>query len=147
MHGFGVDPTGTHFEKNGVVGAKLTGNGARFGENVDPATDKNLEIASVGTGTCSSNAVTINKQAGVITTESLNTAAGAEQAITLTNSVIKATDIVLASAGLGGATNGTPGVASVTVSAGQAIITLSNFHASSAFNGSIKIAFFVLNGA
>lgn len=98
----------------------------------------------VGTGTCSSNAVTINDLMGLITTESLSTSAAGEQAIALTNSKIAAGDLVFATVGLGTATEGTPGIASVTTAAGSATITVTNFHATQAFNGTLKVGFMVV---
>ena len=100
---------------------------------------------STGTATASSGAATLNGQMGTVTTESLTTAAGAEYTLTLTNSSIKATSIVLASAGLGTATAGVPGIGGVTVSAGQAVITVTNLAAAAAFDGTLKINFLVLN--
>lgn len=96
-----------------------------------------------GTGTCVSNAVTINKASGVITTEALTTAAAATQAITLTNSKIQAGDMVIATADPNGST-GTVTVANVAVSAGSAVILLQNIHASVALNAAVKIMFFVV---
>jgi len=95
-----------------------------------------------GTGTCVSNAVTINNGSGVITTEALSTAAGATQAITLTNSRIAAGDMVYAVADPNGST-GTPTISNVTVTATTAVFNLKNDHASAAFNGAIKIYIFI----
>lgn len=96
-----------------------------------------------GTGTASSNAVTINRAAGVITTEALTTAAGATQAITLTSNKILAGDAVFAV--VDPATSaGTPTVANVAVSGSTAVILVRNAHASAALNAAIKIMFFVV---
>lgn len=99
-------------------------------------------IGDTGTGTASSNAVTIDKMAGVLTTESLSTAAAGSQAITLTNSVIETGDIVLAHF-VSVPANGTPVLAAVA-GAGSATITIYNKHASAAFNGAFVIAFLVI---
>lgn len=102
-------------------------------------------IASeVGTATASSGAATLNDLAGLVTSEALSTAAAGEYTLTLTNSKIAAGDLVFATAGLGTATTGTPGIGGCTPGAGTCAITVTNLHASAAFNGTIKIGFFVV---
>jgi hypothetical protein len=64
---------------------------------------------STGTGTESGGAVTINQVSGIITTSSLSTAADSATNITLTNSKIKATSVVIASVGAYSGTIGTNG--------------------------------------
>merc|ERR1712188_22113 len=49
---------------------------------------------STGSDTVSSSAVTINKQAGIITSETDDLGAGTAESFTLTNSVITATSLV-----------------------------------------------------
>lgn len=98
--------------------------------------------ADSGTGTCSSNAVTINKMAGVITTEALTTAAAGSQALTLTNNTIAAGDMVFVQWAGGTSTGGTPIIKAVAA-AGSATITLYNKHASAAFDGTFILNFFV----
>lgn len=95
------------------------------------------------TATASSGAATLNKMAGVVTSESLTTAAGATYTLTLTNSDIAAADQVLVSVGNGSNSAGTPAVASVTPGAGSVVVVVQNIHASAALNGTIKIAFVV----
>jgi len=98
-----------------------------------------------GTGTVSANAVTINAQAGVITTGSLSTASGANAtAITLTNSFITASSVILCQ--LMGGTNTTLGVTFNAVpGAGSATITITNGNvAAAALNGTLIIGFAVL---
>ena len=95
-----------------------------------------------GTATSTAGAATINAQTGVITTESLTTAAGATYAMTLTNNLILSTDICIATVQNGTSTTGVPVVTTSAVSAGQAVITIQNIHASAAFNGTLKIGFF-----
>jgi hypothetical protein len=100
------------------------------------ATEKGTATASAGAATCS-------YLAGTITTEALTTAAAAEYTLTLTNTKIGASDMVFASADAG-ASAGTPAIGGCTVTAGQVIITVSNVHASAAFDAAIKIHFFVV---
>lgn len=97
----------------------------------------------IGTATATSGAATLNDLVGTITSEALTTAAAAEYTLTLTNSKIAAGDIVFAAADANGSA-GTPGIGGCTVSAGQVIITVTNLHASAAFNGAIKINFMVV---
>lgn len=95
-----------------------------------------------GTVTGSAGAATLNRSGGVVTTESLTTAAGATFTLTLTDSYIAAGDIVLASVTTTG--TGMPNVAKVTPAAGSVVIIIQNIHASAAFNAVLKIAFFVV---
>lgn len=96
-----------------------------------------------GTATAAAGAATLNKMAGVVTSEALTTAAAAEYTLTLTNSAVAAADMVFASVALGTATTGTPVVTTVAPAAGSVVIKVKNDHATAAFNGTIKIAFMV----
>lgn len=95
---------------------------------------------SSGTATASSGAATLNALQGIITTEALTTAAAAEYTLTLTNNQIAVGDFVVASADAASST-GTPGIGGCAVTAGQVVITVTNLHASAAFNAAIKIGF------
>ena len=103
------------------------------------------KITGAGAATSTAAAATINKTSGQITTEALTTAAGATYTMTLTNSIIAATSIVLATVGKGTATTGEPVVQFVTPAAGSAVILVRNVAASAALNGTIKINFAVFN--
>jgi hypothetical protein len=93
-----------------------------------------------GTATCVTNAATLNKRAGVITSESLATAAGASQALTITCNQVAATDLIFID--MNGGTNTTGSLEmKVVPGAGSFVITLTNRHASAAFNGTFKIAY------
>lgn len=104
----------------------------------------NIDVSS-GSATSTAGAATINNQTGVITTESLSTAAGATYTMTLTNSLIKATSIVNVSVGKGSATTGSPVVTWVTPAAGSCVIIIQNVHASAALNGTVMICYNVFN--
>jgi hypothetical protein len=95
------------------------------------------------TATATAGAATLNKMAGVITTEALTTAAGATYTLTLANTDIAAADQVVASVFFGTSTTGTPTVASVTPTANQLVVVIQNIHPSAVFNGTLKIAFVV----
>lgn len=98
-------------------------------------------ILDKGIGTESANAVTINKQSGVITTTSLATAQYATETITLTNSLIATTSVVLVS--IMGGTNTTTGITvRATAGSGTSTIILTNLN-SAALNGTVIIGFSV----
>lgn len=103
------------------------------------------EVQSLANGSAkavaAAGAATLNALAGIITSEDLTTAAGADYVLTLADTQIAATDFVTAQAQLGTSTDGLPQVVGVAVSANQAVITVRNQDAADAFNGNIKIAF------
>jgi len=80
-----------------------------------------------------------------VTSESLTTAAAWEYTLTLTNKNVKATSIIFASAWLGSSTQWTPWIGWVTVSDNTAVVTVTNLHASQAFNWTILVNVLVVN--
>lgn len=118
--------------------------GQETGEN-SAASAQIVDMARVkpGFGIATGNTVTINNASGIVTTASLTTAAGATQAITVNSTKIQAADAVLATVSPNGST-GTPVVANVTVTAGQAVVLLQNIHASVALNAAVKVMFLVV---
>ena len=97
------------------------------------------------TATASAGAATLNAAgAGVITSESLTTAAGATYTLTLTNSMIAAGDIVLVTVGNGTNAAGSPALTTVTPGAGSVVIVVQNIAAAAALNGTLKIGFVVV---
>lgn len=130
-----------------------TGNAPALSATGDD-TNINLGLTAKGTGlvtvgdrntaTAIAGAATVNAQRGVVTSEALTTAAGSDYTLTLTNSKITASSIVMVSL-----TNGTNTIApiyahSITPGSGSATIKVRNAHASSALNGTILISFIVL---
>lgn len=99
------------------------------------------------TATATAGAATLNKNAGVITSESLTTASGAEYTLTLTNSAVAAADQVFASVQNGTNTTAMPYITTVAPAAGSVVIKVRNGHASVALNGTVKVAFFVVKNA
>jgi len=95
------------------------------------------------TATAAAGAATLNKSAGVITSEALTTVAGATYTLTITDSDVAAADQVMASVQYGTATTGTPAIATVATAAGSVVIVVQNIHASAALNGTIKVSFVV----
>ena len=97
-----------------------------------------------GTASATSGAATLSKTSGVITSEALTTAAGSQYTLTLTNTVIATTSRVFAAVDNGTNTRDDLVIQRVTPGSGSCVIIVKNTHAS-ALNGTIKIAFFVVN--
>ena len=98
-----------------------------------------------GTGTAAAGAVTLNNRFGKITSETLTTAQNAFYTLTITNSEIRATDIVMASVANGTNTQGTPMIVRVTPAAGSLVIIVRNAHASAeALNGTLVVSYAAL---
>jgi hypothetical protein len=97
-----------------------------------------------GTATSTAGAATVNHQAGVITTESLTTAAASAYAFTLTNSRITTSSIVLLM--LMGGTNTTRGIELRAIpGTGSATLSLYNNNvAGTALNGTLIFGFVVI---
>lgn len=126
-------------------------NEAKFGsENTEDHIGLCIETSqlSLGKGTktasATSGAATLSQPSGKITSEALTTAAAATYTLTLTNTKIVATDIVLVSVAYGSATAGAPVVQLVTPAAGSVVIIIKNVHASSALDGTIVISYAVV---
>lgn len=96
------------------------------------------------TATSTAGAVTYAGPTGVVTTEALTTAGLATYTLTITDSYILATDIVLVSLQGGTSTTGTQVVQSAVPAAGSVVIKIYNAHATVALNGTLVIAFAVL---
>lgn len=98
-----------------------------------------------GTATAVAGAATLSKMSGKITSESLTTAQGADYTLTLTNTRIKATDIVLATVANGTNSQGSPVIEKVTPANGSVVIIVQNAHSSAvAFNGTVVVSFVVI---
>lgn len=107
--------------------------------NVTLGTGGKINLDS-GTGTFSSNAVTVTKYAAVLTTESLSTAHTASQALAVTLSGVAAGDLAFAQIAGGTNTGGLPGISKVVCTSNTVTITLTNYAASTnAFNGTFVI--------
>lgn len=95
-----------------------------------------------GTATATAGAATLDNRFGKITTESLTTAQNGVYTLTITNSSIAATDLVMASVANGTNTQGTPTVTRVQPADGSLVILISNLHASAqALNGTLVVSF------
>lgn len=100
---------------------------------------------SLGEGTktasATSGAATLNQPSGIITTESLTTAAAATYTLTLTNSKVAATDIVQVTLGAGTNSAGTPVILTATCTDSTITVKIYNTHASAAFNGTLTVQY------
>lgn len=102
-------------------------------------------IQKNNTATAASGAATLNSAgSGIITSESLTTAAGANYTLTLTADMVAAADLVFATVRLGTSTAGEPMVESIAPAAGSVVILIRNNHGADAFNGTIKVGFLVV---
>lgn len=103
-----------------------------------------IDNGGTKTASATAGAATLARYAGVITSESITTAAQANYTLTLTNSLIAAADQVYVSVNNGTNTQGTPVVSTVAPAAGSVVITIKNDHATLAFNGTIKVMFLLV---
>jgi len=106
------------------------------------AVASNLKLDKAA-GTEAANAVTISKQSGVITTSSLTAAAGASYVITLTNTLIATSSVVLVTV-MGGTNTRKNFNVEATAAAGSSVITIYNSEPVNALNGTIIIGFLVV---
>jgi hypothetical protein len=103
---------------------------------------ENQDYGTVTQITSTTTGVTLNTLTGSITTIAGTLAAGAEEAFTVTDSRVAATDTVVACLA-STASAGSPQVAITAVAAGSFQITVSNFHAANALNALLVINFTV----
>ncbi len=148
MAGFRTfDVTGN--ESQYQVLAKLKGMLKELFEMVGATGQLTTNRLTLGSGTktasATAGAATLNQPSGVITSEALTTAPDASYTLTITNSEIAATDVVLASLANGTNTQGTPVIGRVTPADGSVAIVVHNKHATAqALNGTLKVAFAVI---
>ena len=97
--------------------------------------------------TAVAGAATANGGAGIVTSESLTTAAAATYTLTVTNSSVTVGDIVMGEVFNGTNTTGVPSLATVTPGAGIFTAVVQNISGATAFGGTLKIAFQVIKAA
>lgn len=122
-----------------LAGAALLVSVPAFAANL--AVDGNIQ-GSCSTATATAGAATLANKCGVITTEALTAPAGSIYTLTLTDTVIAATDIILFSVGNGTNTTGLAIQGQATAAAGSATITFRQANATN-FNGTMLIQYFV----
>lgn len=99
-----------------------------------------LATITANTATSTVHAATLNTTGGLITTEALTTAAGADYTFTLTNSLVTALSTVNVSMSFGTNSAGAITLKSVTPAAGSVVFVFTN-SGTAAFNGTMLIAF------
>lgn len=119
----------------GTSGALTVAGVATFNANPTFGTGNTLKLNS-GTSTLSSNAATVTKYAGQITTESLTTAAGASQAQVITLTGAAATDLVFITKAGGTNTRHNYQIEGVMTS-NTLTVTIYNTEPSNALNGTL----------
>ncbi len=100
--------------------------------------------SGVATATATSGAATCNGMAGIVTTETITTAAASTYSLTVTNNQVTVGDVVQASVCNDTNTQGTPTVATVTEAAGAFTAVVQNIHSATAFSGTLKVKFMIL---
>lgn len=100
--------------------------------------DNGVKVAQAAAG-----AATLNKTAGVVTTEALTTPTGGLYTLTVTDLNVGPADQVFASVAFGTSTTGVPVVSTIKPQSGSFVVVIRNADAI-AFNGSLKISFAVL---
>ena len=117
---------------------KIDNNGLRL-ETSQLSLGKGTKTASASAG-----AATLNQPSGVITSESVTTAAAATYTLTLTNSKIAATDIALVTLANGTNSAGAPVITTATVTDSTLTVVVKNVHASAALNGTLVFMFTII---
>lgn len=97
-----------------------------------------------GTWTGAAGAVTVNKNSGVITTESLATAAASNTTYTVTLAGLTSGDVFLCQISDLSNSVGSPAIRKVVVTTNTATLTIANYSATVAFSGTFKILFQVV---
>ncbi len=121
------------------TGVVAVNGGLALGTNAPFSMDK-------GTTTGSGGAATLNKPAGTVTTASLTTGNTATYTLTLTNSFVTASSIVLATVSNNTNTGGAPLIETITPAAGSVTILVRNAGwGAGSFNGTLDIDFVVIN--
>ena len=103
-----------------------------------------VQLYDRGTTAAVAGAATLNTSVGIVTSESLTTAAGSTYTLTLADSEVTSSAQTLVQAVLGSATTGVPYVLSITPGGGTLTIVVKNIDPSAALNGTIKIIFHVM---
>ena len=100
-------------------------------------------VDKVGTVTLVSDAGTLNRRAGIVTSEASTLAAGSAVSYVITNSEVAAGDIVMVSR-MGGTSNEGTEIWSAVATANTITVLVENRHASAAFDGTFIFAFLVI---
>lgn len=116
--------------------------GGTGGITID-ATAGDVEVVAA-TSSGSSTSPTLNARVGFVTITGLTTAATAKQAITIANTEVTATSVILATATNGGTNAALMSVVGVVPASNSVVITVQN-NGAAALNGNLNITFWVLH--
>jgi hypothetical protein len=148
--GVAVSAISSGTNENLTIDAKGSGtitlNGTATGAVISGAAFKvanqfGLSILDNSTVTGAAGAATLNRNMGVVTTESLTTAASTTFLYTITNTRVAATDVVQVQISSTG--TGTPVVSNVIPGSGSFTVLIANVHTATAFNAACKLYFVV----
>jgi hypothetical protein len=126
--------------ENPALAQTTTTRGALIKTGVIRADTSNTATA---TGTGGTSTVTLSKVQGTITCGAITTAAAGTHVMTVTNTLVTASSIIVASVNQNGST-GLPVITSIEPGSGSFVIRLSNLHASAAFNAAPIISYVIL---
>lgn len=98
-----------------------------------------------GAVTCTTNAATLHKASGIITSSTANLAAVTTESLTITNRLIKSANAQVYAVVSTPGTGGQVVVMAVTPSAGQFVINVRNVHATVAMTSAYAVSFIILN--
>lgn len=105
-------------------------------------------VNTPGAASATAGAATLSALQGKVTSEALTSAQNVIYTLTITNTLVAASDIAVASVANGTNTQGTPMIGKVTPGAGTLIVEVINKHATAvAFNGTIVVSFQVFKAA
>jgi hypothetical protein len=110
-----------------------------------PADAVNLPITPQQVTATAGGAAVLGTDSGIVTTQSLTTAALTAVTFTVTSPAITPSSIVTVTVGNGTNSAGIPGLESVTLGTGIATIVVFNDHPTAALNGTLKISLIVFN--
>lgn len=109
------------------------------------ASDTPQLSSGIDAATAVAGAATLNAQVGVITSEALTTAAGADYTLTLTNTRVDAGCVPFFTVVNGTNSAGGPCWAhSPVITEDQVVVKVRNTHGANALNGTIKINFLLI---
>lgn len=100
-------------------------------------------VLEKGTATATGESVTLNKQSGVITTKSLNTAASSTYALTVVNSRCVGADTPVAVTQIGGTNTKWASILKCVPGTGEFVVTFKNMEDADALDGTEKFSFVV----
>lgn len=103
-----------------------------------------IDKANVTQASSNTTAVTITTQAGIITSQSMTTAANSVLQFTVGSTMVSANSVVLANLMNYAGSAGLPSLYIDNTTNGSFVVTIQNHHDSAALNGAVKISYLIL---